>query len=143
MLRHRHPPPSQLTGASATEADQTYTITATASPEIFDLLSVSASNVLSYRLKPGTPAGNATVTVRIRDNGGTANGGDDTSPSVTFTITVNGVNDEPSFTSGGDVTVNEDSGAYSAAWATAISAAERVGSDADLLRLGADQCRCE
>jgi VCBS repeat-containing protein len=43
------------------------------------------------------------------------------SSPVTVSITVNPVNDAPSFTSGGNVTVAEDSGAYSAAWATAIS----------------------
>ncbi len=83
--------------------------------------SVSPSGVLTF-----TPAanafGSATVTVYLMDDGGTANGGDDTSPTVTFTITVNSVNDAPSFTSGGGVTVVEDSGAYSAAWATSISA---------------------
>jgi hypothetical protein len=82
---------------------------------------VAADGTLTY-----TPAananGSATVTVSLQDNGGTANGGDDTSPSQTFTITVNAVNDAPSFTGGGDVTVSEDSGAYTAAWATGISA---------------------
>jgi hypothetical protein len=47
------------------------------------------------------------------------NGGTDT---ANVTITVIPVNDAPSFTASGDVTVNEDSGAYSAAWATGISA---------------------
>ena len=60
-----------------------------------------------------TPAanmnGSATVSVTLSDDGGTANGGDDTSPTITFTITVTAVNDEPSLTSGGDVTVLEDS----------------------------------
>ena len=83
--------------------------------------SISASGLLTF-----TPASNAygtaTVTVTLSDSGGTLNGGDDTSPAQTFTITVTPVNDEPSFASGGNVTVNEDSGAYSAAWATAISA---------------------
>ena len=83
--------------------------------------SVSSNGTLTY-----TPAANAngtaTVTIYAQDDGGTANGGDDTSASQTFTITVNAVNDAPSFTGGGDVTVNEDSGAYSAAWATSISA---------------------
>ncbi|MGZ5431563.1 MAG: tandem-95 repeat protein [Thermoanaerobaculia bacterium] len=82
---------------------------------------IDASGVLTF-----TPAadanGSAIVTVYLMDDGGPANGGDDTSPSVTFTITVNSINDAPSFTSGGDVTVNEDSGAYSSAWATGISA---------------------
>ncbi len=83
--------------------------------------SISASGVLSF-----TPAanafGSAVVSVTLTDDGGTLNGGDDTSSTVTFTITVNSVNDAPSFTSGGNVSVGEDSGAYSAAWATAISA---------------------
>src|SRR5207244_2484458 len=83
--------------------------------------SISPSGVLSF-----TPAANAngtaTVTVTLSDNGGTANGGADTSASQTFTITVVAVNDAPSFTSGGNVSVDEDSGAYSAAWATGISA---------------------
>ena len=82
---------------------------------------ISASGVLTF-----TPAANAngtaTVTVALHDDGGTANGGVDTSSPVTFTITVTAVNDAPSFTSGGDVTVLEDSGAYNAAWATSISA---------------------
>ena len=46
-----------------------------------------------------TPAANqygaATVTVWLSDTGGTANGGDDTSDSQTFVITVNPVNDAP------------------------------------------------
>src|SRR5207302_437433 len=66
--------------------------------------------------------GTAAVTVYLKDNGGTANGGVDQSPSVTFTITVVAVNDAPSFNSGGNVAVLEDSGAYSAAWATGVSA---------------------
>ncbi len=55
---------------------------------------ISADGTLTY-----TPAlnafGSATVTVRLMDNGGTANGGDDTSDAQTFTITVTGVNDAP------------------------------------------------
>jgi len=49
-----------------------------------------------------TPAANAngtaTVTVSIKDSGGTANGGVDTSTTQTFTITVNPVNDLPTGT---------------------------------------------
>ena len=39
--------------------------------------------------------GSATVTVRARDSGGTANGGQDTSAPRTFTITVTAVDDDP------------------------------------------------
>ena len=51
-----------------------------------------------------TPAddvsGTSTFDVTVQDDGGTANGGDDTSSPQTFTITVDAVNDEPSFTAG-------------------------------------------
>ncbi|PKK88829.1 MAG: hypothetical protein CVV64_17245, partial [Candidatus Wallbacteria bacterium HGW-Wallbacteria-1] len=70
-----------------------------------------------------TPAadanGTATVTVVLKDNGGTTgtdgqpNGGVDTSAAQTFTITVNAVNDIPSFVKGSDQIVNEDAGAQS------------------------------
>ena len=45
------------------------------------------------------------------DDGGTANGGVDTSAAQTFTIAVAGVNDPPTFTAGPDQTVAEDAGA--------------------------------
>jgi CSLREA domain-containing protein len=51
-----------------------------------------------------------------------ANDGADDSNIATVTIDVTCVNDPPSFTPGGDVTVDEDSGAYDAAWASDISA---------------------
>jgi hypothetical protein len=83
---------------------------------------INSSGNLTY-----TPAANAngtaTVTVQLKDNGGTANGGVDTSVSQTFTITVNAVNDAPSFTKGADQTVNEDAGAQTVNnWATNLSA---------------------
>ena len=69
---------------------------------------ISTSGVLTF-----TPAVNAngvaTVTVSVQDNGGTANGGADTSAEVTFTITVNSVNDAPSFALNGGV-LNTGSG---------------------------------
>jgi hypothetical protein len=55
---------------------------------------IAANGTLTF-----TPAadahGAATVTVRLKDNGGTANGGVDTSAAQTFTITVTPVNDAP------------------------------------------------
>jgi hypothetical protein len=78
---------------------------------------VAANGTLSY-----TPAadvnGIANVTVKIHDDGG----GDDTSAPQTFTITVNAVNDPPSFTKGANQIVDEDSGAQTVVgWATNIS----------------------
>ena len=55
------------------------------------------------------------MTVFVTDSGGILNGGDDTAPSQTFVITVDPVNDEPSFTMLGDQTVNEDSGPHTVA----------------------------
>ena len=83
---------------------------------------ISAAGVLSY-----TPAANANgaaiVTLSLHDDGGTANGGVDTSPTQTFTITVTSVNDAPVFTAGPDVSVPENAPAQTInPWATAISA---------------------
>ncbi|MBF0326422.1 MAG: tandem-95 repeat protein [Alphaproteobacteria bacterium] len=82
--------------------------------------SIDASGNLTF-----TPAANrngtATVSVYLSDNGGTLNGGSDTSATQTFTITVNAVNDAPSFTAGADRTTAEDGGAVTVnGWATEI-----------------------
>jgi HD domain-containing protein/Big-like domain-containing protein len=82
---------------------------------------VAGDGTLSY-----TPAANATgsttVTVRARDDGGTADGGDDTGPTRVFTITIAAINDPPSFIAGPDQTVLEDVGSQTrSAWASDIS----------------------
>jgi len=108
-----------------TEAVQTlaFTITGNTNAALFSAgPTVAANGTLTY-----TPAANAngvaTITLTLSDNGGTANGGVDTSAAQTFTITVNAVNDVPSFTKGANQVVNEDAGAQTVAgWATAISA---------------------
>ncbi len=73
-----------------------------------------------------TPAanqfGSSTIEVVLQDDGGTLNGGDDTSDPQTFVIDVEPVNDSPSFTKGPDQSVLEDSGTHEITnWATAIS----------------------
>ena len=66
--------------------------------------------------------GAATLTITATDDGGTANGGNDTSLPQNVTLTANAVNDAPSFLAGSDVLVDEDAGAQSiAGWASAIS----------------------
>ncbi len=55
---------------------------------------VSSAGVLTYTPAPNAN-GTATVTLRIKDNGGTASGGVDASATQSFTITVNAVNDAP------------------------------------------------
>jgi hypothetical protein len=110
---------------AANEASQTLTfvVTNNTNPGLFSVApAINSSGQLSF-----TPAananGSATITVVLKDNGGTANGGVDTSAAATFTITVTPVNDPPSFTKGADQTVNEDAGAQTVSnWATNISA---------------------
>src|SRR5262249_42168980 len=80
-----------------------------------------ATGDLTYTPAPDAN-GNATVSVSLTDNGGTANGGADTSATQTFTITVTAVNDAPSFTAGGNQTVLEDAGPQTVdPWATDLS----------------------
>jgi hypothetical protein len=55
---------------------------------------IAADGTLTYTPAPDAN-GFATVTVTLQDDGGTANGGQDTSVSQTFTITVTPVNDTP------------------------------------------------
>lgn len=83
--------------------------------------SINAAGDLTYT-SANDANGTAIVTVNIMDDGGTANGGDDTSADQIFSITLTAVNDAPSFTSGGNVAVLEDSGAYSQAWTSTFSA---------------------
>ncbi len=88
------------TGISAGAPDETgqllnFVITNNTNPLLFAVPpAVSPTGELTY-----TPAANASGTASIdiylHDNGGTTNGGDDTSPTQTFTITINPVNDPP------------------------------------------------
>jgi hypothetical protein len=82
---------------------------------------VSPTGTLSYTPAPNAN-GTATITLRIKDDGGTANGGVDTSVTQTFQIVVASVNDAPSFVKGPNQTFDEDSGAHTiTGWATGIS----------------------
>jgi Cadherin-like/Bacterial pre-peptidase C-terminal domain/FG-GAP-like repeat/Bacterial Ig domain/Bacterial cadherin-like domain len=61
------------------------------------------------------------LTAVLSDNGGTANGGVDVSDPFIFTLNVRQVNDAPSFTTGSNVTVNEDAGFVTLSnWATNV-----------------------
>lgn len=75
--------------------------------------------------------GSATFSVQLFDDGpdNVGNGDINESDIRTFTITVNPVNDAPSFVPGGTVTVFEDRGPYSSTWATSISAGPPDESD--------------
>jgi len=113
-----------ISAGPADEAGQTLTFTTTNDNNaLFSVQpSVAPDGTLTYTAAPNA-YGSAIVTVTLKDNGGVANGGVDTTAPQVFTITVTPVNDEPSFTKGADQTVNEDAGAQTVTpWATAISA---------------------
>ena len=86
---------------------------------------ISPTGTLTY--SPAADAnGTSLVTFQLLDNGGTTSGGDATSISHTFKITVNAVNDAPSIslnTTAAELTVNEDAGlkTTAAAFATVTS----------------------
>ncbi len=114
-----------LSAGPSNEAGQqlTVNITGNSNAALFSVQpTISPTGTLTY-----TPAANAsgvaTITVTVTDNGGTANGGVNTSAAQTFTITVNDVNDNPTFTAGSSQAVNEDAGLQTVnGWASGISA---------------------
>lgn len=82
---------------------------------------VAPDGTLTYTPAPNAN-GAATITVTALDDGGTANGGIDTSGPQTRQITVLPVNDAPSFTPGPDQTVAKNAGPQSVSgWAANIS----------------------
>ncbi len=115
---------TNISAGPANESGQTLTfqVTGNTNPSLFSTgPAISSTGTLTY-----TPAanafGSATIDVVLKDNGGTANGGQDTSTPATFTITVNPVNDAPTFTKGPDQNINEDAGSqFILSWATNVS----------------------
>ena len=101
-----------ISAGPADEAGQTLNFLVTpTNPALFSVApAISATGTLTYTPAPSAN-GSTIVTVQLQDNGGTANGGVDTSAPQTFTIAVTPVNDVPSFTKGADQTVLEDAGA--------------------------------
>ncbi|MEG4110181.1 Calx-beta domain-containing protein, partial [Microcoleus sp. S13_C5] len=89
---------------AANEAAQTatYTVSNISNSALFATSpAIDANGNLTYT--PATDAnGTSTFDVKVQDSGGTANGGVDTSATQTFTITVNSVNDAPSFSNLGN-----------------------------------------
>ena len=116
---------SNINPGNAGESEQQLTfVVTTDNPPLFAVSPAvdSTSGTLTY-----TPAENmngmANVAIYLQDNGGTANGGLDHSPTHQMKIEVISINDSPNFNGSGDVVVLEDAGAVNhAAWATGISA---------------------
>jgi len=122
---------SAISAGPADEAGQTlqFIVTNNTNPSLFGAPPAldPLTGTLSY-IPAANANGVATITVVLKDNGGTANGGVDTSAPQSFTITVVAVNDAPSFVKGSDQTVLEDAGPQTVAgWATAISAGPNEG----------------
>ena len=113
-----------ISPGAANESSQVlqFIVTGNTNPGLFSAgPAIDATGTLAYT-SAANANGQATITVVLKDDGGTANGGNDTSTPKTFTITVNSVNDAPSFTVPGSHTVLEDAGAQTVAnFATAIS----------------------
>lgn len=84
--------------AEASQVAMQYIVTNISNPSLFSVLpSVSTTGQLTYTAAPDA-FGTATFHVQVRDNGGTASGGADLSAPQTFTVTINAVNDQPTFT---------------------------------------------
>ncbi len=97
-----------------------FEIVGNSNPALFSVApSIAADGTLSLTPAPDT-SGSATLSVQLRDDGGTANGGVDVSAPQDIVVTVQGVNKIPSFTSGGDVAVLEDAAPFNQPWATAL-----------------------
>jgi cyclophilin family peptidyl-prolyl cis-trans isomerase len=114
---------TEISPGAADETDQTVSFDVSVDkPELFDEVpTISADGKLSYKVKVNAN-GVAEVTVKAKDNGGTTNGGKDTSDPVKFKITITAVNDAPSFTAGANQTVADDAGKQTVAnWAKNMS----------------------
>jgi VCBS repeat-containing protein len=115
---------SSPSGGPADESGQTldYQLTTDSNAGLFSVVPALAANGTLTFTPAADANGSATIGFKLHDDGGTANGGVDLSAEHTFSLTVNAVNDAPSFTAGTDPTVSEDSGAFSAtSWATSPS----------------------
>ena len=113
-----------LSTGPANEAEQSLTFfVSTDNDSLFSTLPTvdGVTGDLSYEAGPDE-YGSATLTLYVMDDGGTDNGGVDTSATQTVTITITPVNDVPSFTGGANQEIWEDGGVQSVlGWATAMS----------------------
>lgn len=123
-----------LTGIGSGGIDEVQTITVSASssnPAIIPSITVNyqqdtsdEEGSLSFTTAPNKNtdvSGPVTITVRVSDDGGTENGAIDTIER-TFAVNILPINDPPSFTDGGNITVNEDCGATVVpGWASDLS----------------------
>ncbi len=115
---------TNISAGPPNEADQRLTfLLSNDNPSLFSAQpAISPAGTLTLTSAPNAN-GSAIVTIVLKDDGGAANGGVDSSAPQTFTIAVKLVNDAPGFTKSGDQTVEEGSGAKTIpVWAANISA---------------------
>ena len=96
---------------TSSQSFQGYSVGSVSDTSLFETLpAIDANGTLTF-----TPAANAfgTVTFEVfaQDDGGTANGGVDTSVASTASITINPINDAPTITTLDEVVSREDNGA--------------------------------
>jgi hypothetical protein len=119
--------PNWATGIDPGAPDEwSQTVTFHASTNYQDLFSVlpavTPEGTLTFAPSPNL-FGEATVTLNLQDDGGTANGGNDTSNDQTFLIEIYSVNDRPEFRMENEYTSNEDDDTqFVANWAYDIKA---------------------
>lgn len=98
-----------------------FEITSNSNPGIFTALpQVNAVGTLTFTPNPES-SGSATISLRLKDDGGTEDGGADTSAEQTFTITILPTNNAPTFTPGPSV-VAAAGATTTVPWATSLSA---------------------
>lgn len=118
--------PNWATALSSGAANESqvlnFVVTGNDNPSLFQVAPTINASTGALTYTPRADAnGIANVTVTLRDNGGTLNGGINASDPVVLSITINQVNDAPSFTKGGNQTINEDAAAVTVNnWASAI-----------------------
>ncbi len=88
---------TQISAGPSNESSQTlsFIVTNNTDPALFSVApAIDSTGKLTFTPAPNA-FGTSAITVVLKDNGGTANGGVDTSDPVTFKINVNAVNDAP------------------------------------------------
>lgn len=135
-----HPGWATVTSIGAGDQGQTvgYTL-AVDRPELFAAgPSLSATGTLTF-IPAADASGTAVVTVLGVDDGGTANGGTDTSPPKTAEIVITAVNDAPTVAIPGDISFAEDAGAQTVVgWLTGAGPGPGESGQATAVDVAAD-----
>ncbi len=114
---------SNISTGPANESSQTVQFIVTNNNNALFSVQPAISETGVLRLTPAANQyGQAQLSVILQDDGGTENGGVNASSAQLVTVEIIPINDAPSFTGGGNVSVMEDSGAQTmTGWATAIN----------------------